>query len=372
MFGLPGSFAKYYDTFDISKHLQSLKKLQLFGVWKLKNLMSALPKNLTWHIQQFQQSGNIETKYRMYLRTVLHKLYLNGSKFRDVPIFLLVVLYYKPKRTYLLGNLNCKILNFQMDGFNDFEKDIILFLVLGYPIDPTLASLSASSFPGTPECPGTHRSRMGSAYYRADLSPGTLGRIGQWRRYAGDGKNTKDLKFSVYRNIIRLAINQLHHMVKAYIQSRSLLGILLNTYIQPRIWVYYPDPRLYSYSSEPWLLDTLLDPSNYIWPTSYTEATRIAHICIANVCDDVDVCGRTLWKQRQTKKKRKRRKFWINPSFQDLSSYIEDAKRWKILKENCSTLKEITFAKEHDGGKHHPLRMKNKIHCEIFSFMSAF
>ncbi|KAJ8939771.1 hypothetical protein NQ318_023346 [Aromia moschata] len=27
---------------------------------------------------------------------------------------------------------------------------------MGYPIHPTLATLSASSFPGTPECPGTH------------------------------------------------------------------------------------------------------------------------------------------------------------------------------------------------------------------------
>ncbi|KAJ8943199.1 hypothetical protein NQ318_000680 [Aromia moschata] len=32
---------------------------------------------------------------------------------------------------------------------------------MGYPIDPTLASLSASSFPGTPECPGIHSRTSG-------------------------------------------------------------------------------------------------------------------------------------------------------------------------------------------------------------------
>ncbi|KAJ8961119.1 hypothetical protein NQ318_008796 [Aromia moschata] len=32
---------------------------------------------------------------------------------------------------------------------------------MGYPIDPSLASLSASSFPGTPECPGTYSSLLG-------------------------------------------------------------------------------------------------------------------------------------------------------------------------------------------------------------------
>ncbi|KAJ8935513.1 hypothetical protein NQ318_009593 [Aromia moschata] len=53
---------------------QSLKNPQLFGVWKLENQMSALPKNLTWYIQQFQQSENIETKYCLCLRTVLHQL----------------------------------------------------------------------------------------------------------------------------------------------------------------------------------------------------------------------------------------------------------------------------------------------------------
>ncbi|KAJ8952776.1 hypothetical protein NQ318_008093 [Aromia moschata] len=37
---------------------------------------------------------------------------------------------------------------------------------MGYPIDPALASLSASSFPGTPECPGTHYNFNNPDYFR--------------------------------------------------------------------------------------------------------------------------------------------------------------------------------------------------------------
>ncbi|KAJ8951358.1 hypothetical protein NQ318_009294 [Aromia moschata] len=46
-----------------------------------------------------------------------------------------------------------------VNGDNGIKATSVLSKVfgpMGYPIDPSLASLSASSFPGTPECPGTH------------------------------------------------------------------------------------------------------------------------------------------------------------------------------------------------------------------------
>ncbi|KAJ8947694.1 hypothetical protein NQ318_001532 [Aromia moschata] len=75
-----------------------------FGRFSLATGPGGLSSTTIWKYQ--------ETKYRV-----------------EVAIFLLVVLYYTPKRTILLGNLTCKILNVHLDGFKIFEKDIIFFLV---------------------------------------------------------------------------------------------------------------------------------------------------------------------------------------------------------------------------------------------------